>query len=236
MISSKRPPLNLQHEKNAMKTANQSAQPKVSTKEKILAAAQEVFSEKGFKGASTREIAARASVNISSLHYHWDSKEVLFTAILTQVQDQLVSRLTDVVGDRTPETPVEARRTVEVAMGAAFDFFAEDLTVPRLLMRRMIDGTEDMSEGEREALDNSWSTFLDWVRTFTGGKVDPAEATFYMVTIQSVVLVLMLDSPMVSAAVGGAVEEDSVRQELRQRVIALVEKLFDVDEASGRSF
>ena len=35
---------------------------------------------------------------------------------------------------------------------------------------------------------------------------------------------------------GGAVEEDSVRQELRQRVIALVEKLFDVDEASGRSF
>ena len=219
-----------------MKTANQSAQPKVSTKEKILAAAQEVFSEKGFKGASTREIAARASVNISSLHYHWDSKEVLFTAILTQVQDQLVSRLTDVVGDRTPATPVEARRTVEVAMGAAFDFFAEDLTVPRLLMRRMIDGTEDMSEGEREALDNSWSTFLDWVRTFTGGKVDPAEATFYMVTIQSVVLVLMLDSPMVSAAVGGAVEEDSVRQELRQRVIALVEKLFDVDEASGRSF
>jgi len=208
---------------------------KVSTKEKILAAAQQVFSEQGFRGASTREIAARASVNISSLHYHWESKEVLFTAILTQLQDQLVARLTDVVGDRTPKTANEARQIVEVAMGAAFDFFAEDLTVPRLLLRRMIDGTEHLSAEEQEALDRSWSTFRDWAKIFTGGKVEPEAATFYMVTIQSVVLVLMLDSPMVSPAVGGGVENPAIRKQLRQRVIALVEKLFDVDEASEKS-
>lgn len=198
-------------------------------------AAQEVFSEQGFKGASTREIAARASVNISSLHYHWDSKEVLFTAILTQVQDRLVSRLNDVVGERTPRTAKEARQTVEAAMGAAFDFFAEDLTVPRLLLRRMIDDTEDLSIGEREALEKSWETFLEWTRIFSGGKVAAKEATFYMVTIQSVVLVLMLDSPMVSAVVGGQIETPSIREALRQQVIALVEKLFDVNEETGVS-
>jgi AcrR family transcriptional regulator len=218
-----------------VKLAKQPLTSKISTKKRILSAAQQVFSEQGFKGASTREIAARASVNISSLHYHWESKEVLFTAILTQVQDQLVARLKDVVGEQTPKTPIEARRTVEVAMGAAFDFFAEDLTVPRLLMRRMIDGTEGMSQGEREALDKSWATFLDWTRTFTGGKVAPEAATFYMVTIQSVVLVLMLDSPMVSAAIGGSIEGGSVHKNLRRQVIALVEKLFDVDEASEKS-
>ncbi len=208
---------------------------KVSTKEKILAAAQQVFSEQGFRGASTREIAARASVNISSLHYHWESKEVLFTAILTQLQDQLVARLTDVVGNRTPKTASEARQIVEVAMGAAFDFFVEDLTVPRLLLRRMIDGTEHLSAEEQEALDRSWLTFRDWAKIFTGGRVEPEAATFYMVTIQSVVLVLMLDSPMVSPAVGGGVENPAIRKQLRQRVIALVEKLFDVDQASEKS-
>jgi AcrR family transcriptional regulator len=45
-----------------------------STKARILAAAEAVFAEKGFQGASTREIAGRAAVNISSLHYHWESK------------------------------------------------------------------------------------------------------------------------------------------------------------------
>jgi hypothetical protein len=45
---------------------------------------------------------------------------------------------------------------------------------------------------------------------------------------------LMLDSPMVSPAVGGRVENPEIRKRLRQRVIALVEKLFDVDDASGK--
>ena len=56
-----------------------------------------------------------------------------------------------------------------------------------------------------------------------------------MVTVQSVVLVLMLDSPMVTPAVGGGVENPAIRARLRQQVIALVEKLFGVDEASGQA-
>jgi AcrR family transcriptional regulator len=48
-----------------------------STKARILAAAEAIFAARGFEGASTREIAARAGVNISSLHYHWNSKETL---------------------------------------------------------------------------------------------------------------------------------------------------------------
>ena len=52
-----------------------------STKARILAAAEEVFAARGFEGASTREIAARAGVNISSLHYHWESKETLYFTV-----------------------------------------------------------------------------------------------------------------------------------------------------------
>ena len=55
------------------------------TKERILQAAAEVFAERGFEGASTREIAAKAQVNISSLHYHWASKDALYIAIVARV-------------------------------------------------------------------------------------------------------------------------------------------------------
>ena len=56
-----------------------------STKARILGAAEEVFAAKGFEGASTREIAAAAGVNISSLHYHWESKETLYFAVFENI-------------------------------------------------------------------------------------------------------------------------------------------------------
>jgi AcrR family transcriptional regulator len=64
-----------------------------STKGRILAAAEAVFAARGFEGASTREIAAGAGVNISSLHYHWASKETLYVAVVQDVFDRLVSLL-----------------------------------------------------------------------------------------------------------------------------------------------
>src|SRR5438128_9958013 len=64
-----------------------------STKARILGAAEEVFAAKGYEGASTRDIAARAGVNISSLHQHWESKESLYFAVFRNVFDQIVDLL-----------------------------------------------------------------------------------------------------------------------------------------------
>src|SRR5438552_7985168 len=74
-----------------------------STKGRILAAAEEVFAAKGFQGASTREIAARAGVNISSLHYHWESKETLYVAVFQNIFDRIVDLLQNTL------TPLLAR-------------------------------------------------------------------------------------------------------------------------------
>ncbi|QLY80147.1 TetR family transcriptional regulator [Clostridium intestinale] len=48
------------------------------TKNKILAAAKELFAKKGFDGTSTREIVNSAGVNISLIAYHFGGKENLF--------------------------------------------------------------------------------------------------------------------------------------------------------------
>jgi TetR/AcrR family transcriptional regulator, regulator of cefoperazone and chloramphenicol sensitivity len=47
-------------------------------KEKLLAAAGDVFSEKGFRDATVAEICARAEANISAVNYHFGSKEDLY--------------------------------------------------------------------------------------------------------------------------------------------------------------
>lgn len=51
---------------------------KKKTRERMLTAALELFSEKGYAGTSTREIAERAGVNHITLFRHFGSKENLF--------------------------------------------------------------------------------------------------------------------------------------------------------------
>lgn len=47
-------------------------------KEKLLAAAGDVFIEKGYRDATVAEICARAEANISAVNYHFGSKEALY--------------------------------------------------------------------------------------------------------------------------------------------------------------
>lgn len=49
-----------------------------TTREKLLAAAGDVFIEKGFRDATVAEICARAEANVSAINYHFGSKEALY--------------------------------------------------------------------------------------------------------------------------------------------------------------
>lgn len=52
------------------------------TKSSLLDAAEALFAELGFAGASLRAITARAEVNIAAAHYHFGSKEALLRAVV----------------------------------------------------------------------------------------------------------------------------------------------------------
>ena len=52
------------------------------TKEKILQAAEIVFHENGFKGARTTQIAQKAGISRTMLHYYYHTKEALFQEVL----------------------------------------------------------------------------------------------------------------------------------------------------------
>src|SRR5437667_11862097 len=108
-----------------------------STKARILAAAEEIFAVKGFAGASTREIAALARVNISSLHYHWESKETLYFAVFQNIYDRVLDLVRRAIPAQLDDATVR-RGVIEQAMGGLFDFFADHPNVPKLLVRRLL--------------------------------------------------------------------------------------------------
>jgi AcrR family transcriptional regulator len=51
-------------------------------KEHIINKAIELFAEKGFKGTSIRDLAAKAEVNVAMVNYYFGSKEKLFEAMV----------------------------------------------------------------------------------------------------------------------------------------------------------
>lgn len=59
------------------------------TRDRILAAAVDLFSERSFDGASTREIAQRAGVTQPLLAYHHRSKDDLWRAAVDSLFDRL---------------------------------------------------------------------------------------------------------------------------------------------------
>ena len=65
-----------------MKSEKQMNEQEQSTEEKILEAASEVFTEKGFAGTRTRDIAEKAGINLALLNYYFRSKEKLFEQVM----------------------------------------------------------------------------------------------------------------------------------------------------------
>src|SRR5919206_179985 len=57
----------------------------MDARKRILTAALEVFGERGFSGASTREIAARAGVTQPLVHYHFATKDALWRAAVDEL-------------------------------------------------------------------------------------------------------------------------------------------------------
>jgi len=63
--------------------------PTGSTKERILGAAESLFAQRGFDGASLRQLTSAAGVNLAAVNYHFGSKEKLVEQIFRRRLDAL---------------------------------------------------------------------------------------------------------------------------------------------------
>ena len=89
------------------KPARKQQQRSIKTKQKLLDAAIEAFSENGFKGTSTRDIAERAGVHHPLITYHFKNKEALWRA----AADRIFSKFNASMGQALQEVINECPRT-----------------------------------------------------------------------------------------------------------------------------
>lgn len=72
------------------------------TEARVLAAATDEFHAKGFHGARMQEIARRAGLNQSLLHYYYRTKDRLFEAVFQRAMTQAIAPVLQILGDDQP--------------------------------------------------------------------------------------------------------------------------------------
>lgn len=85
-------------------------QQREATRRRIIDAAERAFSNKGFLGAGTREIARSAGVNQGLIAYHFRSKETLWKAVAARIFERLAVELTEPIAGVDPADRREMAR------------------------------------------------------------------------------------------------------------------------------
>lgn len=79
-----------------MRSTTTEAHAGADARERILAAAEHLFAQKGVEKTSTREITAEAGVNVASVNYYFRSKDALAEEIFVRLAERATSmRLAD---------------------------------------------------------------------------------------------------------------------------------------------
>ena len=106
-----------------------------AVRNRILDAADLLFGERGFDGATTREIAERSGVNKALIHYHFAAKEGLFHTVLDRYYARLGELLAVALGAEGT-----VRHRYEVLIDAYVDFLCDNQRFSRMLQREIAGG------------------------------------------------------------------------------------------------
>jgi AcrR family transcriptional regulator len=121
------------HDRTGRQSMARAARAEVSgdAQERILVAALATFSERGFDGARTREIAARADVTLGLLQYYFGGKAKLWEAAVDLAFAELSSGLEAVIAD--PRGASDARERLRLVIRAHTHFVGRNPEFVRIM-------------------------------------------------------------------------------------------------------
>jgi AcrR family transcriptional regulator len=104
------------------------------TSERILAAAEELFAERGYEAASLGEIADRVGIRPQAIYNHFESKWQLYVAVLERLLDPFLRFL-----DAALSAPPSAERSAD-SLAAEISFHAANPNLARLVQHAALAG------------------------------------------------------------------------------------------------
>ena len=74
----------------------------------ILAAAEQVFADKGYDGGTTAEIAQKAGIPKSNVHYYFGTKDAIYRAVIDDIMHLWLEAFGDITAEDDPAEALAA--------------------------------------------------------------------------------------------------------------------------------
>ena len=179
----------------------------------IMAAAEEIFLEKGYNLATTTAIARKAGVTHAMLHYYFRTKEHIFMKVLGKIIDELIRSLRPIMSKS--ETFWD---TLEKGISAHFDFFAAHPRFASFLYDMVAHNpelVERLKENYLPDIRKIYSFHIGKIQEEIDGgrirKVDPEQLMIDIFTLNiSAFLLLPVAGKLFGASGGTEFREDGV--------------------------
>ena len=123
-----------------LKNYRNMATEELSTEDKILLAASKVFTEKGFSGTRTRDIAEEAGINLALLNYYFRTKEKLFEQVMKVKIVLLFGQIIPIVTNE--KTTLEEK--IDLASVKYFEILSKNPNLPIFILSEIQKKTSDI--------------------------------------------------------------------------------------------
>ena len=104
---------------------------KMATRERLLEAAEEMFSAKGYYDTAVDEIVQRSNTSKGAVYFHFPSKEGLFLAVVDHLGDRLIQRVEEGIS-----TAVDPQERLDIALTTTLETLTKHKTLAGLLLSK----------------------------------------------------------------------------------------------------
>ncbi len=169
-----------------------------ATAERILAAAEALFAERGYHGTTLRDVATRVGLRIPSLYNHFASKDALYAAVLERGIGPVVALLSE-LALAPPAERDDPRRVVEPVM----KMLAERPHLPRLVLHETLAGGEHLTPMLRDWMTPAFARARELVEARGGAPPVAAEqAELLVLAMYHTVVGFFASAPLYRALTG----------------------------------
>src|ERR1700751_2752847 len=121
------------HERAGEAPASRKAEQSLQTSAALIAAARQLFAQRGYADVGTEEIVRAAGVTRGALYHHFAGKRDLFEAVYERIEVELAERIAATALQDNPASPREA-------MGAGTEMFLAASAEPETQRIVLLDG------------------------------------------------------------------------------------------------
>jgi AcrR family transcriptional regulator len=132
------------------------------TRQALLAAARDLFAERGYAATGTEEIVARARVTRGALYHHFRDKTALFKAVMEQVALEVAEKLVDSELARAGEQDADAWTQIREGFDAFLDLCVSTDEFQRIVL---VEGPAVLGHDAWDALveQHGYSLLAAWL-------------------------------------------------------------------------